>query len=257
MSAGLSVADAAHRGVDGLAAADDHQFFLGADDHVDLADDRLEPPRYRLGADVAILSGVMTGEAPEVRAVVHVEQNLAAGRLGDPHRLAARRLDAGRGEMRAGDHDRTRRSDEGRVDLVLDQAHIGAIGPIEDVRLVLVVAHAEQHQRRQPMRVGDHAIQRHALASELFADEAAHLLVADARDQPGLQSQARRADRHVGRAAAHRFGERADILKPPADLLAVEIHGRATDRDHVETVGRGHQEAFDFLAGPAWPSKGN
>ena len=73
-----------------------------------------------------------------------------------------------------------------------------------------------------------------AFADELFADEAAHLLVADAGDERRFEAQPCGADGDIGRAAAHRFGEAADVFEPRADLLAVEVDRGATNGDDVE-----------------------
>ena len=51
----------------------------------------LEMLRHRVGADVALLAGGVAGEAPEVRPVVDVEDDLAPGGAGDAHRLPLRR----------------------------------------------------------------------------------------------------------------------------------------------------------------------
>ncbi len=65
--------------------------------------------------------------------------------------------------MRAGRHHRARFGDEGGVDVVDAQRHVGAILAIEDQRELLLVANAEQHQRRQPLRIGPDAAHVDAL----------------------------------------------------------------------------------------------
>ena len=77
-------------------------------------------------------------------------------------------------------------------------------------------------------------VDRDALAHQLLADEAAHLLVADAGEQRRAQAEPRGADGNVGRAAADRLGEGGDVLEPRADLLAVEVDRGAADGDDVE-----------------------
>ena len=129
-------------------------------------------------------------------------------------------------EMRAGDEDRPRRRDEGLVDVVLAQRHVGAVLAVEDQRKRLVVLDREDHERRQPLGSVTTPSRRDALALQLLADEAAHLLVADAGDQRRVQAEPRGADGDVGRAAADGFGEAADVLEPRADLLAVEVDRR-------------------------------
>ena len=80
---------------------------------------------------------------------------------------------------------------------------------VEDQRETPVVLDREQHERGQPLRVGDEPVDGDAFARQLLADEAAHLLVADAGEQRRLQAEPRRADGDVGRAAADRLGEEA------------------------------------------------
>ena len=83
--------------------------------------------------------------------------------------------------------------------------------------------HGEQHQTGQPLLVDVNPVDGDAFANKLFANEIAHLLGADARDQRRLEPEPRRSDRNVGRAAAYRFGETSDVLESAADLLAIEI----------------------------------
>ena len=233
-------ADAADRVEHGLAAAGDGQFLLGADDQIDLADHGVEAPGHRLGTDITIVAGLVTGQAPEVRAIVDIEDDLAAGGLGGADRLVAGGRDGGRREMRAADQDGAGGGDIGLVDIVLGERHVGAIGAIEDVRRGAVVAHAENDQRGQPVGIGDDAIDGDALADELLADEAPHMLGTDTGDEPDLEAEARGTDGSVGGAAADRLGEGGHVLQPPADLLTVKVHGRAADGDDVEARLGGH-----------------
>src|SRR5690606_23686718 len=99
------------------------------------------------------------------------------------------------------------------------------------------VADAEDDQRGEPLRVGLDAPDVDALGGGLLLDEAAHVLVADRGDQAGLQSEAHRADRDVGRAAADVFGEAGHVLQPAADLLSVQVDRGPADADHVERLG--------------------
>src|SRR3546814_18025535 len=62
-----------------------------------------------------------------------------------------------------------------------------------------------------------------------LADEAAEVVCAHPRQQPGPQSEPGRADRGIGRAATDVLGERGHVLEPPADLLAVQVDAGATD----------------------------
>ena len=137
-------------------------------------------------------------------------------------------------EMRAGDDDGARGRDESLVHILFRQRHVGAVGAHEDHRRDAFVLDREQHQRRQPLLVGGDALDRHALAHQLLADEAAHLLVADAGEQRRAQAKPRGADRNVSRATTDRLGETRDIFEARADLLAVEVDRGAADGDDVE-----------------------
>ena len=78
-------------------------------------------------------------------------------------------------------------------------------------------------ERGQPLGIAFDAAHIDAIARQLLADEAAHVIGADARDEAGLQAKPRCADGGVGGAAADIFGETAHVLEPAADLLAVEV----------------------------------
>ncbi len=105
-----------------LAAAGDVHLLLGADDQVAVGEDGLQVGRHHVRLDVALLARAMTGEAPEVRTVVDVNDDAAAMFFCERHGLALGRVVALRaGEMRAGDQDRGRRADEVLVDVGLGQ----------------------------------------------------------------------------------------------------------------------------------------
>ena len=166
----------------------------------------------------------MAGEPPQVRPVIDVEHDPAPGRAGDAHRLELRGGGVGAGEMGAAHQHRLGALDILRIDVALVEGAVGAIVAIEDEREGLLVADAEQHERGEPDRIGADSGDVHALARALLADEAAHVLVADAGDEAAFQPQPRRADGDVGRAAADRLGERRHVLEAPADLRAVQVH---------------------------------
>src|SRR5262249_23919119 len=96
------------------------------------------------------------------------------------------------------------------------------------------IADAEDDQRRQPHRIGLQRRGIDALARELLAHEAAHMLVADAAEEGGAKPEAGAADGGVRGTPADIFGEAPHVLQPPAPLLAVEVDGDATDGDEVE-----------------------
>ena len=190
-----------------------------------------------LGAlDEAALALAVAGDAPEVRAVVDVERGPRAVLAGELQRLQHRRLGARMAEMGPGCEHRPGLGDEALVDVLLGQPHVGAVLAIEDQREPLVVADAEDDQRGQPLGVDLHPAGVHALAGQLLDDEAAHVLVADPGDHCGLQPQPRRAAGDVGRRAPDVLRERAHVLEPPADLVAVEVDRRPADGDEVQRL---------------------
>ncbi len=58
--------------------------------------------------------------------------------------------------MDAGPEQRPGRGNEIAVDVLRGDRHVGAVGPIEDVRKGLPVANAQDHQRGQALGVGGH-----------------------------------------------------------------------------------------------------
>ena len=102
---------------------------------------------------------------------------------GEGERLQHRRLGARVAEVGAGGHHGAGVGDEALVDVVLGERHVGAVLAVEDQREALVVADAEEDERRQPLGVDLDAAGVDALAASAARDEAAHVLVADAGDQ--------------------------------------------------------------------------
>ena len=136
--------------------------------------------------------------------------------------------------MRSGHDNGAASADEALVDIAFVQRHVGAVGAIKNHRRDALAFHGKQHKRRQPLLIDVNPVDGDAFANQLFANEAAHLFGAHACDQGRPESQPRRSDRDVGRAAAHRFGETPNVLESASDLLPIEIDGRAANTDHIE-----------------------
>ena len=136
--------------------------------------------------------------------------------------------------MRAVDEHGGGRAYERWIDVAFIERHVGAILAIEDQRKGVGIADAENDERSQALRIGFYAAHIDAIAHKLFADEAAHVVAADAGDKSGFQPEARGANRGVSRAAADIFGETAHVFEAPADLLAVEIDRRPANRDQIK-----------------------
>ena len=86
------------------------------------------------------------------------------------------------------------------------------------------------------MRIGLDVADIDAFGDEGFAQEAAHMLIADAREHRDAQTQPRRANSGIGRRSAEIFRKARHVLEAAADLLAVEIDGGAAHRDQVESA---------------------
>ena len=108
---------------------------------------------------------------------------------------------------RPGDDDGPRPGDESGVDIAFLQCDIGAIVAIEQQREGCVALDREDGERGQSFGVGLEAVQVHAFAGQLLAQEAAELLVADAGQERRAQAESGRADGDVRRTASDRFGE--------------------------------------------------
>ena len=117
---------------------------------------------------------------------------------------------------------------------MFDQRHVGAIIAHEEEGEAAVVLDRKQDEGGEAVAVDLDAVDDDAFADKLLADEEPHLLVADPGDQGRAETEPGGADRDIGRAAANRLGEGGDILEPGADLLAVEVDGRASDGDDVK-----------------------
>ena len=142
--------------------------------------------------------------------------------------------------MSARDQQAGGRGDEAAIEVRLVDRHVRAVVAIEKQRKGLAVADAEERQRGEPSSViGPDVAHLHAFGGQGLAHESAVVLVADARQHGGLETQPCRADRRVGRRAAQVFAEGLHVLQPAADLVAIEIDAGAAHADQVERP-RGH-----------------
>ena len=183
----------------------------------------------------------MPGKAPQVGPIVDVE--------GRAQTMFARQSQGfqhggggfGVGQMGAGGDDRPRLGDQGFRDVVFAERHIGAVFAIKDQGELLFIAYPQQNKGGQAFRIGLDAAHIDAFARQFFADEAAHVFIANPCDQGRFQPQTRGAGGHVGRAAAEIFLKRRHIFQPTADLRAVQVDRGAADCDHIQRFGRfGH-----------------
>ena len=146
-----------------------------------------------------------------------------------------------------------------RIDVVGGQCHVGAVLPVEDQGKVVVVADAQDHQCREAFRVGPDPFCVHPLALELLTDEASHVLVTDARDEPGAKPEPRCSGGNVGGRPADVLAEGGHVLQTSTDLPAVEVNGRPADGDQVKLCfhdGRSANCGFGPDCGGGWGTTG-
>ncbi len=119
--------------------------------------------------------------------------------------------------------------------------HVGAVLAQEDQRKRVLVLDAEHDRAGQARRVDADVADVAAFARDRLDQETPQPVVADARDQRGLEAQARAAERGVRRRAAQVLGEAGDILEAGADLLRVEIDRETAEADDVESPTGGER----------------
>ena len=83
--------------------------------------------------------------------------------------------------MGAGYGDRARRSDKIFINIVRHQCHIGAVIAVENQRKGLFIFDAQNHQSGQTLLIGNQSVGITPYAIQLFAQKAAVMLIADAR----------------------------------------------------------------------------
>ena len=216
------------------AAAGDMDFFFGADQQVALGDHRLQMRAHLVGRHEALLAHARAGEAPQHRAVIDVERDARALLFRHAHRSATGFIRLRLRQVGARDQQSVGRADEGRIEILLRNRHVGAVVAVEHQREGIAVADAEEYQGGKFFRVGDDMAHIHAFGGKKFAHETAVVFIANAGEHGRLQPEARDADRGVGRRAAHVFVEGQHVFEAAADLLAVEVDRRAANADDIE-----------------------
>jgi hypothetical protein len=199
----------------------------------------------------------MAGEAPEIGAVVDVEHDLAAVRLGDADRLALRGFGVGPGEMRAGDDDGAGRRDEGLVDVAPRPAPCRRSRCARRSSANAFVLDREQHERGQPLLVGGDALDRLTPSRASCSRMKRPICSSPTRVSSAERSPSRAVP--IAMLAGQPptdLAKEADVLQPRADLLAVEVDRRAADGDDVERPARVRPAVPPCLppglAAPSW-----
>src|SRR5882724_7683928 len=109
--------------------------------------------------------------------------------------------------MRAVDEYGTRRLEPRAVKVLLAQRHIGAVLAVENEREGVAIADTQYDQGSQALRIGQNAANIDTFPDELFADEAPHVIGADACQQTGIESQSSGGYGRVCRASADILGK--------------------------------------------------
>ena len=78
-----------------------------------------------------------------------------------------------------------------KIDVIFAKGHVGAVTAVEDQRELFLIADTQQNQGGQAIWVGDHARGVDAFICQGLADEAAHVLVSDTRNNRGSKPKAR------------------------------------------------------------------
>ena len=210
------------------------KLFLGPDDQIEQMQRRLQFRRHLGAFDEAAFALAMPGHAPEIRAIVDIQRRLRPVLPRQFQRLQHRRPRARMRQMRPRRQNRPRLTDEALVDILLGQPHIRAILAIEDQRETVLIPDPQNDQRRQPLRIHLHPANIHALAHQLLTNEPPHMLVADTRDDGGLQPEPRRPAGNIRRRATDILAERPHVLQPATNLVAIQVNRRTTNRDKVQ-----------------------
>src|SRR5450432_2827212 len=124
----------------------------------------------------------MAGDTPKVRAVVDVEDDAIARRLGNPDRLVLRRGGRRARKVSAGHDDGARAAHERVIDVILTERAVGAILPVKNQWKGALIAHAEKHEGGQAVRINPDAAGRDTLARQLLNHKPPHCLIAYAGD---------------------------------------------------------------------------
>ena len=216
-------------------AAGDMPFLFGPDDQITMRQHRLEMGRDAITFGEAALPVVMTAKRPQVRAIIDIKGHLAARLPRKAHGGKAGARDTLGAEMCSGHKHRLCRSDEIRINIRLVYGHVSAVLAIENQWKLLAVSNAENDESGKTLGIGRDVTRIDAFADQLLADEAPHMFITNTRNQCRFQTEAGATDTDVGRGSANIFGKSGHVFQTPADLSPVQIHGRASNADHVQS----------------------
>ena len=175
------------------------ELFLGADDQVELRQDVLQVGGDAVVGNEARFAIATTGQAPQHRAIVDIQDGAHTVLACVLKRACAGRVHAGGGKVRARDGECARRGNKGFVDIRRLDGHVGAVLAIEDQRKSLAILDAEQDQTGQPLWIAAYVADIAADAAQCIEQEATHVVVAHARQHRRAQAQARRTERAIAR----------------------------------------------------------
>ena len=196
--------------------------------------------------NIAVVACAARGQAPQHGAVVNVQHTRYAMFFGISQSRLGSAPCGGRGQMGAGNGQRTALSDKGLTDLARIYGHVGTVFAHEQQRKGVAVFQAEQDQRGETFRVDLHLADVATFALQRFRQKAPHLLVAHTRNHGATQAQACHAKREVGRAATEVLGHAAGVLQPAAELLGIQVNRQTPQAGQINrTTDRKFQCAHD------------
>ena len=224
-----------------FAAAGDLEFLLGAHHQVEARQDALHMGADLGAGDETGLAVGLAGQSPEHRAVIDVQHPLHAVALGIVQGAAAGLEHTLGGEVGTGDQQRLGAGDEGLVDVVRAQRHVGAILAIEHQRKGLAVLDAQQHQGGEALAIHLDAAGVAAFLRQRLGQEAAHVVVADPGQHRRSQPQARGAEGDVGGGSPQVLGEAADVFQRRPYLLRIEVDAQSPQADDIQLAPAGEE----------------
>ena len=180
---------------------------MTADDEIAQRQHRLQPLRHRFICDETVFAKILGRKPPQHGPIINVEHDPASRSPDVPRRTHTGRKYTGRGKMRAVDEQGARRLEPRDVKILLAQRHVGAVLAVENERESLAIADTQDDQGSQSLCIVQNTANVDTFPDELFADEAPHVIGADARQQTGVESQSSGGHGRVCRASADILGK--------------------------------------------------
>jgi hypothetical protein len=231
------LANGAHGSQHVVRAPGNENFLFGADDQIAERQHALQRRGHLGRLDEARGSIAGGSQLPQHRPVVDVENRARIVGAGPAECLLDRSARLCGRQMGASDSERATRRNVAFVEVCDFEAHVGALLAKEDMRVRAFPFDAEHDQASEPLRIGGNVADVDPLACERLAHETSHVLVADARQHGGAQTEPCSAGRQVCGRAAEILREALHVLETPAELLAVQVDRSASETNEIERAG--------------------